>query len=110
MRPLAARPIRSAGVVVTEAVERVATVVARHGDAHATLREFVQERDAAPARRAAGDSILQIEVAHRQAHHADAGLGGEIERLAHDLGRLDGEAAAVTADDLAPEAAPQYRA
>src|SRR2546421_4575064 len=96
-------------VMVAEAVERVATVVARHGDAHATLREFVQERDAAPARRAAGDSILQIEAAHRQAHHADAGLGGEIHRLPHGLWRLRSEAAAVTSHELGPHSPPEHR-
>ena len=94
-------------VVIAESMERVATVVTGHRDGHAPRRELVQQRDAAPARGVLGDPALQIEIAHRQAHHADPGLRGEIEGLAHDLRRLDGEAAAVTADDPASEAPPE---
>src|SRR5215470_9504761 len=72
-------------VVVPVAVKGVAAVVAGDGDAHAAGGQLVQQRYAAPARRPSWHAILKIEVAHRKADHADAGLDNEIERLVDDL-------------------------
>ena len=102
IRPCRSRPIRSAGVAVTArepvgagvvemqdarrlaedlehveiaiGVERVARVVARDHHGHARRLQFVQRRNAAPARRAAGLPVLQIHVAHRQADDGEARL------------------------------------
>ena len=97
-------------VVVPEAVERVAAVIARHGDANAPGRELVHEGHAPPARGAPGHAILQVQVAHRETDDADPGLGDEVERFRHGVGRLDGQAAAVTAGDPASEATAHHRA
>ena len=66
--------------------------------------ELVQQRDAAPARRAAGGAVLQVHVAHRQADDGDAGLGDGAERRLDEVLRLDGERAAMAALQAALEA------
>ncbi len=62
-------------VEVTVGAEGVAGIVAGEGQRDATGLDFVDQRDAAPARGAARLPALQIEVAHRQADDGDSGLG-----------------------------------
>src|SRR5947209_916712 len=93
-------------VEIAIGIERIARVVARdhYGDARGV--ELVQGRDATPARRAAGDAVLQIHVAHRQRHDRDARFG----YLRDDRGTLtivgERERAAVAGDDAPFELVP----
>ena len=69
-------------VEVAIGVEGVARVVGREDDLNSRGLELVQERDAAPSRRAAGSSVLQVHVAHWQRDDGDAGLGDPVDRRA----------------------------
>ena len=64
---------------------------------------------AAPARSAAGRAVLQVEIAHRQADHRDAGSGDEVQRAQRLVRLLRGERAAVPAEDPAGEAVAERR-
>ena len=96
-------------VVVAVAVERVAAIVGGDSHGNAACSHLVQQGHAAPARGAAGGTVLKVEIAHRQRHHGDARLRHEVEgakRLLRFLGR---EAAAVAAQDAALEAVAKRR-
>ena len=66
-----------AGLVI--GVERIARVVGGEGDADPALLHLVHEGDSAPARRLGRSPALQVQVAHREAHHADSGSRDEVE-------------------------------
>jgi hypothetical protein len=78
-------------VQVPPGVEGVADIVAAAGDGHAGFHEFMEQRDAPPARgqRRTGDlgddvgrrpcAPLQVEIAERQGNDVQAGLAHEFE-------------------------------
>jgi hypothetical protein len=89
-------------VHVAIGVERIARVVGGEADADAARAHLVDQRDA-PAARGAGRArfrpVLQVEVAHRQADHVDAGLCHQVERVQRPRLVLHGERAAMADDD-----------
>src|SRR5260370_12604775 len=84
-------------VVGAEGVERVATIVRGDGDLDAFSLELMEQRHAAPARRAAGVAALQIHVTHRQADDGNASVSDGRQSLAHEFVVLDGQGTAMTA-------------
>src|SRR4030095_11919214 len=58
-------------VVVAEGVERIAAIVGGDRQVDASTLELVQQRDAAPARRASGAAALQVHVANRPRYLAE---------------------------------------
>ena len=97
-------------VEIAVGVEGIAGVVARQHDGDAGRLQLVQQRDAAPARRAAGRSVLQIEVAQWQADDADARVADPRDHLALARVVLNGETAAMPAQDFPAEAVAQHGA
>ena len=90
-------------VEVAVGVERIARVVGGEGDADPALLHLVHEGDAAPARCPRGSPALEVQVAHREAHHAQAGPGDEVEGRKRLGLLLDRERAAVAGGDRGVE-------
>ena len=96
-------------VEIAIGIERIAGVVGGDRDRNPVLDEFVQQGDAAPARRAVGDAVLQVHVAHGQRDDGDAGFGDPLQRcLGFGVG-LDRKRATMTDDDAAGEIGAQRR-
>ncbi|MCY1520552.1 hypothetical protein D9M68_553340 [compost metagenome] len=84
-------------VEAAEAAERVLHVVAREQQRNAARMRFLDQRDAALARRAPGDGVLQQQVGGGQRHHGDRRARHGVQRgegLRLGLGRQRAEVAA----------------
>ena len=97
------------GIEIAIGIEGVAGVVGGDRDINPRSLQFVQQRHAARARGAAGNTILKIEIAHRQRHHGDAGFGHLVDGGLDLVLLLPGEGTAMADRDLAGEAMAQGR-
>ena len=75
-------------VEIAVGVERIPGVVRRKADWHTARLQFVHERHAPPARRTRSVTILQVHVAHGQAHDVHPRLGGHINGFKRAILRL----------------------